>query len=194
MRSHSVNDVPCPEAVIGIDPGKGGYLCLLSLSDGPVQFQAMPVIKPAKGKSQYDVSTLVAILRKWASSYNVRLVVIEKQQAYPGQGGSSNFTIGYGYGLLMGITAALGLPAESPHPRTWQSEMLRDVPGSDLKVRSIQAAGRLFPKADLRTSEHPLAKANDGRSDSLLLAAFGRRKLVGPAYNEVEGESNEIGT
>jgi len=164
------------KAVVGIDPGKGGYLVMLGF-DGSRRCAEMPVIRPAKGKSEYDVSALVRILREWDGAADVTLAVIEKQQAYHGQGSTSNFTTGFGYGILVAAATALGWPVECPHPKTWKAEMLRDIPGAgDDKARSILAAGRLFPGADLRRTIS-CRKPDDNVAEALLLAEWGRRRL-----------------
>ena len=164
-------------ATIGIDVGKSGFLCCLP-AEGRLEFEPMPMIVPSggKGKRRYDVGGLVAILRSWGQEYDVRLTAIERQKVHPGQGSVSCFSLGEGFGLLVGIAAALGLPTETPHPRTWQAEMLRDTPGSDPKARSIEVAGRLFPTVDLRPTER-CRKPDHNKSDSLLLAEWARRRI-----------------
>lgn len=164
--------------VVGVDPGKSGFICLLGLGNvehiAP-EFYPMPVVQPVNGKCQYDTAGLVRLFRSFTGMFDVRLAVIESQQAYPGQGGTSNFSTGYGYGLLMGVAAAVGLAVDSPHPRTWQKDLCRDLPG-DPKMKSILASGRLFPTVDLRRTER-CKGPDDNKSDSLLIAEWGRRKV-----------------
>ncbi len=166
-------------ATIGIDVGKSGFLCCL-LDSGGMEFAAMPVIAPSagRGKRRYDAASLVRALRGWAGQYEVQLVAIERQQVHPGQGSVSCFSLGEGFGLLVGIAAALGLPTETPHPRTWQAEILRDTPGRDPKARSLEVAGRLFPTVDLRRTDRCTTSDNN-KSDALLLAEWARRKVAG---------------
>ena len=154
-------------------------MCCLPKGLAP-EFLAMPMIVPAggRGKRRYDVPSLVRMLSEWNARYWIALVAVEKQQAYKGQGVTSSFTNGEGYGLMQGIVVTMGWPMECPHPRTWQAVMARDVPGSDPKARSIEAAGRLFPRVDLRPSE-PLCKPSHNKSDSLLIAAWAARKRAG---------------
>jgi len=164
-------------ATIGIDVGKSGFLCCLPMV-GPPEFAPMPMIVPSggKGKRRYDVSGLVVTLMDWMRRYDIHLAAIERQQVHPGQGSVSCFSLGEGFGLLVGIAAALGLPTETPHPRTWQAEMMRDTPGSDPKARSIEVAGRLFPTVDLRPTER-CRVPDHNKSDSLLLAEWARRRI-----------------
>lgn len=156
-----------PNKVVGIDPGKHGYVVCL-LNGAPVSSFATPLILQAKGKPMYNVPEMARGLKL----LNPDLVVLEKQQAFPGQGGSSNFSTGYGFGLWEGIISALGIPIMCPHPKTWQKAMLYDIPGDDTKARSIIAAGRMFPSFDLRASEKCRTQ-HDGKADALLMACYG---------------------
>jgi len=170
-----------PRAVIGIDPGKSGFLCLLPMEvRQQARFEPMPMIVPAggKGKRRYNVPALIRILRGWRDSYDVVLVAVERQQVHPGQGSVSCFSIGEGFGLLVGIVMCLGLSLECPHPRTWQRIIHKDTPGKDPKARSLEVAGRLFPNVDLRASER-CRVPHDGKADSLLIAAWAKRRVIG---------------
>lgn len=171
--------------VLGIDPGKDGFLALLGKTGDP-QFWPMPTVRIGKGgKRDYDESELKRIML----DANPDLIIIEKQQSFPGrdkfgtkpchvcgrrpsQGSASTFSIGECYGLLRGLAIGIGKPYQAVHPRTWQKVVLRDVPGTDTKGRSIITAGRLFPNVDLRKSER-CRKSHAGKSDSLLLAWYG---------------------
>lgn len=164
--------------VVGIDPGKKGFMCMLPLDGGSPEFAAIPVIREKRGKPQFDVGGSRRILAEWTDRYEVRRAVIEKQQCYPGQGAVSAYSIGAGYYMLLGLTTAMGIPTECPHPKTWQKDMLRDVPGRDTKTRSLIAAGRLFPGVDLRRTDHANSKPCADKSDALLIAEWGRRRIM----------------
>ena len=160
-------------ATIGIDPGLDGYIAWIR--DGFYAACPIPVLPKGKSGHQYDEATMVAALRTIAP---VELAVVEKQQAMPGQGVSSMFAIGHGFGLIKGILAGLGIPYLVVHPRTWQKVMLRDAAGTDTKSRSIIVAGRLFPNVDLRRSERAHKPCAD-KADALLLAHYGQLLLQG---------------
>ncbi len=159
--------------ILAVDPGKDGFIALL-VGATPQSFWPMPVIKPAKGKGkrQYNDAAMAAIVREVAPD----ILVVEKQQAMPGQGVSSMFSVGLGFGLWRGIAAGMGVRIEVPHPRTWQKDMLRDVPGKDTKARSIIAAGRRFPLVDLRRTDR-CRKPHNGKADALLIAAWAHDKF-----------------
>ena len=140
---------------IGIDPGKGGGIAIIH-QEGADAWRYPGDIVSAAG--------LVAGLH---AQHRIRLAVIEKVGARPGQGVTSMFSFGQNFGGWLGILAALGIPHMLVTPRKWQSAML-DAGTGDTKARSLNMARRLFPEIDLRF------KADDGKADALHLARYAR--------------------
>ncbi len=140
--------------------------------DGNVSFAiTTPTIAVGKSKRDYDIAEMKKIL----SRGDAKWVFIESQSARPGQGVSSTFKTGYGYGIWLGVITSCEISLNVVSPRTWTSKMLSGVPG-DGKDRNILAAKRLFPKTDLRKSERA-RKPHDGIADALLIAEYGRRQI-----------------
>ena len=81
----------------------------------------------------------------------------------PGQGVRSMFTCGYGYGLWLGILAALQMPYTPIRPVVWKKALGL---GKDKEAARLRAQ-QLFPSADLRLRKH------HGRAESLLLPHYG---------------------
>jgi len=154
----------------GIDPGKTGAVALVDEQGRCVGLHDCPTIKAGK-KQEFDPAGMAELL---AGRYLAR-IVLEKSQAMPAklhgrrQGVSSTFQTGYGFGLWVGILAELRAPYDVTHPRTWQARMLRDVPSTDTKGRSLLRARQLWPDQIGR-----LGKTKHGRSDALLMAEFAR--------------------
>jgi len=173
---------------IGIDPGKSGYVVMIHDVMGIILHRETPIIKVGKTKPQFDVSGMAKTLDDVRmlkdadgrfltnNSFVGDITIIEKQQAMPGQGVSSTFQIGYGFGLWEGIVAEKGIPYVIVHPRTWKKEMLRDIPGTDQKGRSIIAAQRLYPNFDLKRTER-CRKPDHNKAEALLLARYGMDHL-----------------
>lgn len=163
---------------VGIDPGLSGFMA--AIEDGLIRFEATPTINVGKKKTkrEYNIQEMkeTLVVCKVRAGREGIYVILEKQQSFPGQGVSSTFSIGRGFGLWEGLIVGLGLPYTIVHPRTWKKEMLRDVPGDDQKGRSILAAQRLFPNVDLRRSERA-RKPDHNKAEALLLAEYGRRIL-----------------
>lgn len=135
----------------------------------------MPVIgKKGLGKREYDLSAIVELLKKQEPTH----AFIEKAQAMPGQGVSSMFSIGKGYGCMIGVCAGLGIPYTLVHPKTWQKVMFLDLPKADTKALSLIVCQRLFPSLSLKASDR-CSKAHDGMTDALCIAEYGRRLLSG---------------
>ena len=153
--------------VVGIDPGLAGAVAVLT-SDGTLEaLYDVPTltVRTSRGlRQEYDVPGLVALLAPYTGPQTQ--VVIEAAQAMPGQGTRSMFTIGYGYGLWIGVLSALQLPYTPVRPVQWKRAYRL---GQD-KETSRQRAQQLFPGADLRR------KKDHGRAEALLLALYGQQR------------------
>lgn len=164
---------PAP-VYVGIDPGLGGAIAGF-LSTGQVFMEDTPTIKIKSGKSnkqQIDLSVASSMLRRLnrhAREEDTPIhVVLEKVGAMPGQGVTSMFNFGMGYGMWQGILAALEIPYTLVHPATWKKVMMPDA--TKEKDASILRVCQLFPK----TGRDLNRKKDHGRADALLLAAYGR--------------------
>ena len=161
-------------AVIGIDPGKDGAVARYG-ADGDLYIELTPTVKVTK--REYDVADMRRLLNSLAG--HATFAFLEKQQAWHGQGVTSMFSIGQGYGLWEGLLVGLGIPYQVVRPQTWQREMLRDVQGKG-KARAILAATRMFPDTDFRRT--PKCKGpHDGKCDAAMIAVYGHRYLLGQA-------------
>lgn len=160
---------------IGIDPGLFGAIAAIDGNGNIVLLEDTPIIAVKNGKScrnTYLEPAMASILEN-AKSLKIQLVFLENVHSMPQQGVSSTFKLGQGFGTWLGILAALRIPYERVEPAKWKREM-GIASGSD-KGASIIRASQLFPAASLSR------KKDDGRADALLLAEWGRRKLLGKA-------------
>jgi crossover junction endodeoxyribonuclease RuvC len=162
---------------IGIDPGISGAIAALDLDSKSASFFDTPTVQIKSGKktkNQQDVYAMVSILRALVEGKDV-MVVIEKVNAMPGMGkdgerqtigATSAFNFGMGYGQWLGILAALGIPHQTVHPKTWKNFMMQDM-GKEKDASRVKAM-QLFP-----WSAKDLARKKDhGRADALLMAAW----------------------
>jgi crossover junction endodeoxyribonuclease RuvC len=152
---------------IGIDPGLGGAVAILDAAGGLLVLADVPVLTltTARGRKQdYDVPGMVAILQPYGGLQ--AHVTLEEAQSMPGQGVRSMWTIGYGFGLWLGVLTALRLPYTRVRPSIWKRAMGLGKDKEQARLRAMQ----LFPAADLRR------KRDHGRAESLLLAHYGRRQ------------------
>lgn len=152
--------------IAGVDPGLTGAVALMDgLTGGLTRVIDAPRLKKGKGLGELDAGALAGIFREWRPY----LVVLERQQAMPGQGVSSSFKNGMGYGTYRGILVGLDLKLAVVSAQVWQKEMFQGAAGEG-KERSIYVAKDLFPHVTWLKSKH-------GRSDAALIAEYGRRRL-----------------
>lgn len=153
-----------------MDCGLDGAVSALNVIGGildAVESWHVPIVTK-EGKKEYDLDSMRGLL------WNARgFLVIERQQAFPGQGVVSTFKTGRGYGLWEGVAVGLGIDYVTVRPRVWQTEMIPGKAG-ETKQRSIAKAHELFPDVSLRISPRHRVD-HHGKSDSLLIAEWGRR-------------------
>lgn len=82
----------------------------------------------------------------------------------PGQGVTSMFNFGQGYGVIKGVLAGIGVPYKDATPQKWKKAC--GLIGSDKDAARLLAI-ELFPDAELHLKKH------GGRADALLIAKFG---------------------
>ena len=162
------------DVIVGIDPGLSGSICLMplggkTLEPGSIVFQPFPSIA-----GQIDFQGLRQIFTHIKNAK----VFIEKVGAMPGQGVCSMFTFGKVTGATLAMINAFALPYEEITPQAWQKEMLMGIPliekangKKDTKAMAALVAQRLFPEIHLKKSEK-------GHVDALLIAEYGRRKII----------------
>jgi len=173
--------------VVGIDPDSHGGVAGLDIITGKLVFLEMfPIseIKPVpKDWKRYDLKKLYEIL----SNPEIRMIMIEAQQVFPGQGSVTAFTISSGFHLVIGMTKGLGLLIDTVRPKQWQKEYMIKLPparkGLEGKDKSRETSARRQQLKDMSldiASELVGQKIKEpGLSDSILIAEFGRRILVG---------------
>ena len=104
------------------------------------------------------------------------LVVVEKVGAMPGQGVTSMFNFGMGYGMWVGMLAALGFPYELVAPQKWKAAVLGGTKKD--KRAAIEYVQRRFPDVSLLAT--PRSKVpHDGMADAACLALYARQLLNG---------------
>lgn len=181
--------------VIGIDPGLGGGFSIMTQAlDGKVscEVHGVPVIrdkpktKKAKGKNDYDVAAIAKILKPYEGK-NV-FVCLERVNAMPGQGVTSMFTFGEGFGIWRGVVGALGFSLKLVTPMTWKSEwadkLLKKVEKSDLvklnpiQVNKLSATDRKAHKEAKKLHKQEMDKAKKLSKDHA-------RELAGILYPEL---------
>lgn len=167
--------------ILGIDPGLNGGLaliadkvllgvCVVGEPDANKQHLMLYLMPTISGKD-YDIQEMKRILKY----HRPTMAFIEQQIALPGQGLTSTLQTGKGFGILLGLMAALEIPHQVIGARQWQTKLFTGVSAKlDTKAKSEIIAKRLFPGVDFRRSERA-SKAHDGLTDAACIAEYGRR-------------------
>lgn len=179
---------------VGVDPGLTGAVAALYES-GAVSLFDTPTyeVERAKKKGQkkagirtmYDVAGMGDILRglmaaHWDPDDACPFVVcLEHQQPMPSKMGGRNaganqtFSLGYGYGIWVGVLTTLGLPYELVRPAIWKPKMMGGGP-KEKEAARLRALS-LFPQA----RGELMRKKDHGRAEALLMAEYLRRQTSG---------------
>lgn len=145
--------------ILGVDPGLTGGIALVTL-DGNLQWaEDMPVI---------DKDVSAPLLAQRISGLYLKAAVVERVASMPGQGVSSVFKFGKGYGQVLGVLGALEIPIVDPTPSQWKQDMSL----SKDKDLSRAMAARVWPK-HAKLFE---LKKNHGRAEAALIALWHLRK------------------
>jgi len=147
--------------IAAIDPGLGGAIAFLGAD---LEVHDMPVTAGA-----VDAAQLAVLLRR-----ELAVVVVERQQAMPRQGVSSSFKTGAGYGIVLGVVAALGHRIEVVAPGAWKraagvpkpTELAGPKRVTEMKDLSRRRAGEVFPGF----AHLWLRKKDHGRAEAVLMA------------------------
>lgn len=143
---------------IGIDPGKKGGIAVIDECGAVIAYP-------------YSEEILIDVIKAVLCSTYKITAAVEKVGAMPGQGVTSMFTFGTGYGYIQGVLSALSIPYQLIPPKKWKSEYSL---GSD-KKQSIKTCRRLFPDLDL--VPNGCRKENDGMAEATLIAEYARRNF-----------------
>lgn len=168
------------DCIFGVDLGLNGGVASVPVLGGQlvaasVHIWRMPSLPAPKGKGRiYDLPDIVRRLYWWAPDH----VFIEAAQLRGKAPASKQGAVSLArcQALFEMVCCVKGYPYTIVPARTWQVVMFAGLGKvEDTKAASILAAKRLFPDVNLRPGE--CRKDQDGLSDALLLAEYGRRQL-----------------
>ena len=141
---------------IGIDPGKGGGIAVIT--DETVTLHNCP-------RTVKDMALLIGICLNDVAAYRTR-VFLEKVWAFPTDGRAGSFTFGENYGQWQGILASHEIKPALVTPKQWQSHfeikkgLKKDIRKKILKQMAIEKCPST-KKITLKTA------------DALLIAIYG---------------------
>jgi len=161
------------EKFIGIDNGLKGGIAVIGADGKAIEVIDMPVLVEKIGKkmrNRYDIQSICNFLQKHSTN---SYCIFEKGHAMPGQGTVSMVSIGYCNGMLDAFLTALHIPYETISSRKWQN--IFSITG-DTKYLSFENASKLFPEINFKGKKGGVMF---GRTDAVLIAEYGRRKMLG---------------
>jgi crossover junction endodeoxyribonuclease RuvC len=162
--------------ILGIDPGFSGALAFFSRAPSPHfddprflcvnDMPTLALVRGAKNKREIDPHLLSDLIESAKPGH----AFIEKVGSMPGQGVSSVFAFGEGYGIIKGVLAALQVPFTIVSPQRWKKAL--GVPAAKDGARA--RASQLLPGA---ACNWPRVK-DDGRAEATMIALYGAQQIL----------------
>lgn len=152
--------------VVGIDPGLTGAIAMINtdsiVNAGTYQVHDMPVLALETGKNKKQVNSVV--LFDLLKHLSPDVIYLEHVHAMSGQGVTSMFSFGCGFGIVQGVIGSLKIPMYFVSPAKWKKQM--GLTGKDKDLARTKAQ-QFYPEAELSR------KKDIGRADALLIAKYG---------------------
>ena len=145
------------KCILGIDPGKHGGMCVLSLNGDILELHKMPATP----------SELNELIFHLISEYYPLQCYIERVSGMPGQGGAAMFNFGYNYGMLIQCLTDEMVPHTEVLPAKWQSAM-----GCRGKTGESKTAHKNRIK-DIAKRKFPKEKITLATADAVMIACYG---------------------
>lgn len=152
--------------ILAVDPGLKGGIVVMGEDGSVIHTEKMPVLK-VDGKGTIDLQLVAKTVR----TYQPRLICIEQVHAMPGQGVSSVFTFGMGFGGIKGVAAALDIPLATVRPLTWQKVVLGAIDKNLGKARSQVYCKQRYPHIEP-------AHKHDGIADAVCIAEWAIKNAI----------------
>ena len=141
--------------ICAIDPGLTGAVAFYFPEQDAISVYDMPVVD-----KDVDAASLADMLRRLKPDF----AIVEKVSSRPGEGVSSAFKFGSGWGIVRGVIAALGVPMRLVTPQRWKKSMGLDAD----KEKSRAMALRKWPSR----SELFARKKDHGSAEAALLGLY----------------------
>jgi hypothetical protein len=122
--------------ILAVDPGLTGALAWYApFAPEIITVDDMPVVA-----GDVDPAALARRIRQMSPN----AAVVERVGARPGQGVSSMFKFGCGYGMVQGVIASLGIPIHLVTPGKWKRHYALPADKEEARARAI----KLWPTCD----------------------------------------------
>jgi crossover junction endodeoxyribonuclease RuvC len=154
--------------ILAIDPGLEGACAVVNAECDLIACFDLPVTGDG-AQRRIDAATLADLIRQHTP---YAFAIVEQASSRPGQGASSTFRYGRGYGTILGVIGALAIPVRHVTPAKWKRALGLDNEGETARARAIET----WPhQADLFTR-----KKDHHRAEAALLGLYGLRNGGSP--------------
>ena len=155
--------------ILGVDPGGRGALALLEGTD-ILDVRDMPIFEVSRGrgvKRELDVLGLIVQVNSWKP----KVCFFEQVGGMEGDSPSSAFNFGRIAGAAEAVVKASGCRFEFVAPHVWKKAMgLTGAAKDDSRLKAIN----MWPDM----AQALARKCDEGRAEAMLLAEYGRRRLL----------------
>ena len=151
--------------IFGIDPGLGGAISVLENKKVIEVFDMPTMIDGKKNKRQVNGAQVTNIIKEKLNIDKEIIVVVEHVNAMPGQGVTSMFNFGQSFGVIKGISAALGISIYFVRPSKWKKHF--DLLKTN-KDASRTKAVQIYPYISDKISK----KKDSNKADAILIARY----------------------
>lgn len=149
------------DVLIGIDPGAvSGAYAILTRRGRFICVDDIPVMN-----KMLDAKLFASQLDQFCAATTSAHVILEQVHAFSGQGVSSSFRFGVGYGIIQGICGAFDLSVSFVRPQVWKKSLKLDREAET----SLCMARDLYPDA----VPYLKRKRDHNRAEAILLAHWG---------------------
>jgi len=159
------------KTILGVDPGLDGAFAWLRRVDKGFELivRDFPTVVVKKGKTNRREYSIAELKQDFQNGYADH-AFIEKVHAMPGQGVTSTFTFGEGYGIVRTVCAFLETPTTLVDPAVWTRVV--GLQSGATKGEHCARAASLFP-GYAQLFRGPRGGLLDGRADAALIAWYG---------------------
>ena len=153
-------------ALVGIDPGAKGSICILDFETKEILFCNTP---QGYGDAQRILKALISEHQR----NPILMIGIEEVHSIYGMSAKSNFSFGFNVGQIHTLAEMTDIGIDLIQPKVWQAGCgIRFIPKlkpSERKKIVGDAAIRLYPSAKIYGPKGGLL---DGRADALMIAHY----------------------
>lgn len=156
--------------IAGLDPGNEGALAFLDPERALMRIVDIETFEFRTTKNNKKIDPFH--IARELSAQEVAHAYIEDVTSSPQMGVVGAFSFGEGKGILIGSTAALGIPTTMVRPQQWKSAMRV---AADKRMATARASQLLPALAPL--FKGPRGGTLDGRAEAALIALYGAMEL-----------------